>query len=122
VQVRDAAGNESDSVYHTLLRRAPEQPQPEVDTVAPKVTSLTVPEFADGPTITVQLEASDEDEQPKEVRFADENGTWGPWQPYQPELEVTLSDGAGVKGVYAQVRDEAGNESESLYRTLLRRA
>jgi hypothetical protein len=122
VQVRDAAGNESETVYHTLLRTAPAQPQPEVDSTPPKVNSLTVPEFADGATITVTVDASDEDEEPKEVRFADENGTWGPWQPYKPELEVTLSDGAGVKGVYAQVRDEAGNESEAVYKTLLRRA
>jgi hypothetical protein len=139
-QVRDAAGNESEALYHTLLRRAAEQPaaeepaaeqpaaeqpaaeQPAADAIAPKLSSLTVPEFADGATITVSLEATDEDEAPKEMRFADENGNWGPWQPYKPAVEVTLSDGAGVKGVYAQVRDEAGNESDALYKTLLRRA
>jgi hypothetical protein len=120
VQVRDAAGNESETVYHTLLRRAPEQPQPEADTTAPKLDGFTVPEFADSATINVSIDPGEEE--PKEVRFADENGTWGPWQAYKPELAVTLTDGAGVKGVYVQARDAAGNETDPLYKTLLRRA
>lgn len=69
----------------------------------------------------VAIDATD-DREPTEVRTALEDGEWGAWRPWRPELEVTLSDGPGVKGVAVQVRDAAGNESESIYRTLLRRA
>jgi DNA-binding beta-propeller fold protein YncE len=125
----DALGNAISTETGMVMRRTeqetrevpPMRETPTPDTTAPVVGSITVPEFADGAIVRIKIEASD-DRTPTEVRIADENGTWGDWIPFEPELDVTLSDEPGVKGIYVQVRDGAGNESESIYRTLLRRA
>ena len=125
----DRYGNAISTETGMVMRRTepetrevpPMHEAPTPDKVAPKLAGITVPEFSDGATVTVQLEASD-DRAVHEVRTALEDGNWGPWVPYRPNLSVTLSDGAGVKGIAVQVRDAAGNESESIYRTLLRRA
>jgi hypothetical protein len=125
----DAEGNAISTETGMMMRRTeaetrevpPMREAPKPDTVAPKLNGFTLPEFADGPTVKITIDATD-DRRPTEVRLADENGMFGPWVPFTPELEVTLSDGPGVKGIYVQVRDAAGNESESVYHTLLRRA
>lgn len=125
----DALGNAVSTETGMIMRRTepetrdvpPMRTAPRPDTIAPTLRGITVPEFADAATIIVAIDATD-DREPAEVRTALEDGEWGPWRPWRPQLEVTLSNGAGVKGVAVQVRDAAGNESESIYRTLLRRA
>jgi sugar lactone lactonase YvrE len=125
----DMYGNAISTETGIVMRRTedetrevpPMRDAPKPDKEAPKLNGFTLPEFADGPKVTISIDATD-DRRPAEVRLADENGTFGPWIPFTKELEVTLSDGPGVKGIYVQVRDAAGNESESVYHTLLRRA
>ncbi len=125
----DMLGNAISTETGIVMRRTEEETRevpplrdaPKPDTVAPTLNGFTLPEFADGPTVKITIDATD-DRRPAEVRTADENGMFGPWIPFTPELEVTLSDNPGVKGIYVQVRDAAGNESETVYHTLLRRA
>ena len=125
----DALGNAISTETGMVMRRTeaetrdvpPMRETPKPDHVAPTLKGFTLPEFADSATVTISIDAED-DRKPTEVRTALEDGTWGPWKPYSKDLEVTLSDGVGVKGIAVQVRDAAGNESDSVYHTLLRRA
>ncbi|MCW2925669.1 MAG: protein of unknown function, contains repeat [Thermoleophilia bacterium] len=125
----DAQGNAISTETGTVMKRkdAETRPVPPLgtapvaDTVAPTLTGFTLPEFADGPTVSIDIAAADDRGAPAEVRTALEDGTWGPWRPYTPKLDVTLSDGPGVKGIELQVRDAAGHESATVYHTLLRR-
>ena len=45
------------------------------------------------------------------MRFSNDNVTWSPWQGYATPSPWTLTAGDGVKTVYAQYRDGAGNVS-----------
>jgi sugar lactone lactonase YvrE len=125
----DRLGNAISTETGMVMRRTeaetrevpPMRDAPRPDVVAPVLNGFTLPEFADSDTVRISIDAKDE-RRLDMVRTADENGTWTDWMPWSPELDVKLSDGAGVKGIYVQVRDTAGNESESVYHTLLRRA
>ncbi len=125
----DLLGNAISTQTGMVMRRTedetrevpPMRDAPTPDLVAPTLDDVVVPETVDGPTVRITIDATD-DREPFEVRIADENGMWGEWFTFSPELDVTLTDGAGVKGIYVQVRDEAGNESDAAYRTLLRTA
>ena len=45
-----------------------------------------------------------------EMRFStDEKATWGSWMPFSTTASLTLSPQQGLKTVYAEYRDEAGN-------------
>jgi sugar lactone lactonase YvrE len=121
-QVRDAAGNESTVRFATtrLVEGAADQPPPApgpVDTVAPTLTAITLPATTTVRTITVTITAAD-DVRVTQMRLANEDGNWGPWVAFDANATHTLSAGYSIKGVYVQVRDAAGNESGTLYRTL----
>ncbi len=118
-QVRDAAGNES-AVAYTVTRLVDEvlPPPPAPDTVAPTLTSITLPTTTANRTITVGITATD-DQRVAQVRLANEDGNWGAWTDFSPTIQHQLSPGYSIKGVYVQVRDAAGNESRVIYRTLL---
>lgn len=124
----DALGNALSTETGRVMRRTepetrevpPLRAAPTPDTTAPVLRGITVPEFADGAIVRIAIDAED-DRRVAKVRTADENGTWSDWRDFVPELDVTLSDGPGVKGIYVQVMDVGGNESEATYRTLLRR-
>ena len=47
------------------------------------------------------------------MRFKNENGAWSAWEGYATSRAWTLSGGDGVKTVYVQYRDAAGNVSPS---------
>jgi len=40
-----------------------------------------------------------------QMRFRNEDGAWSMWEPYSPDMFWTLSPGAGVKTVSAQIRN-----------------
>jgi uncharacterized protein YkwD len=44
-----------------------------------------------------------------EMRFRNESGSWGEWQPYQANSTWQLSAGNGDKIVYAEIRDGGGS-------------
>lgn len=84
------------------------------DTTAPVLGSVVLPASTVTRAITIKLSATD-NVAVSEVRFANENGVWTAWQPFAAQKQWTLSAGAGFKGVFAQVRDAARNESKSIY-------
>ncbi|MCB0879427.1 MAG: hypothetical protein KDC46_10685 [Thermoleophilia bacterium] len=111
-QVRDAAGNESLVVdARTSYVQTKQGP---VDAADPVLAAITVPDTTPTRDITVGIDASDDIAVAK-VRFANEDGNWGPWVDYAAEVPHQLSAGTGLKVVYAQVRDAAGHESNVIY-------
>ncbi|MBC7644748.1 MAG: NHL repeat-containing protein [Thermoleophilia bacterium] len=114
VQVKDAAGNLSNMIYKTLSYAAVPPPAP--DNIAPVLTAITVPATTTTQTIAVDITATD-NKVVTQVRFANEDGNWGAWIAYAATVNTTLTAGYGPKGVTAQVRDAAGNESGTIYRT-----
>lgn len=117
-QVRDAAGNESLTVTATtMFTKTVAGP---VDRDDPTLTAVTIPETVPTRDIIVRLAAAD-DVGVTEVRFANEDGEWQPWKPFgNGDVPHTLTAGATVKAVFAQVRDAAGRESKTLHtRTLV---
>ncbi len=116
-QVRDGAGRES-GVLSARTRVAPDAPPPPPpggapDTVAPVLTSLTIPTETTTQAIDAVLVATDA-VGIAQVRFANEDGNWTGWQAWAATKQWTLTAGFGAKLVYAQVRDAAGNESIAL--------
>ena len=115
VQVEDAAGNLSNTLYKTLSYAA--VPPPALDASAPVLTAITVPATTTTQSIAVAITATD-NLAVTQVRFANEDGNWGAWVAYAATVNTTLTAGYGVKGVTAQVRDAAGNESATISKTL----
>lgn len=120
VQVSDAAGNTSDSLFRQLRYDEPTGDgggNAGPDTETPTLNSVTVPATTTTREITVKIDAAD-NVAVTHARFATEDGNFGAWEPYSAQMPFTLSAGAGIKGVYVQVRDAAWNISASQYRTL----
>ncbi|TBL71074.1 S-layer homology domain-containing protein [Paenibacillus thalictri] len=44
-----------------------------------------------------------------EMRFSNDNANWSEWEPYSTSKQWELSDGDGVKTVYMELKDKAGN-------------
>jgi murein DD-endopeptidase MepM/ murein hydrolase activator NlpD len=61
--------------------------------------------------VTLHLAAKDEGSGVVAMRFSGDGTSWGEWEPYAPRRGWMLADQPGEQGVYAQVRDGAGNES-----------
>ena len=116
-QVRDAAGNES-LVLSARTSYVATQQGP-LDAADPALTAVVLPETSPTAAVTVKLTATD-DVGVTQVRFANEDGTWGAWKAFAAEVPHTLTAGNTYKVVYAQVRDAAGRESNVLFgRTLV---
>lgn len=116
VQVGDAAGRES--VIRQLRVRfqadAIVVPEP-TDSTSPTLTDAIIPSLSTTQQVPVEMVASD-NIGVAQVRFAGEDGNWGPWQAYVASMKHTLSAGYTFKIVSIQVRDAAGNESNVLVR------
>ena len=77
---------------------------------------MTVPATTITSAVNVVIDAVD-DRAVTTVRMATENGDdWTAWQPFTPTMRFTLRPGLGLRGVYVQTRDAAGNESNIVYR------
>ncbi|MCW2974027.1 MAG: hypothetical protein JWN72_2300 [Thermoleophilia bacterium] len=88
------------------------------DTKAPVLEELTLPKTIATRTVTVSTKASDNVAVTR-MRLASDNGVWQPWQDYAAATPWTVAPTAMVKGVFVQVRDAAGNESNVKYLTTL---
>jgi N-acetylneuraminic acid mutarotase len=53
-----------------------------------------------------------------QMRFGDDGTTWGAWQAYAATADYSLPDGDGLKSVYGQFKDAAGNVSEPVSDTI----
>jgi hypothetical protein len=111
-QVRDAAGNESAVLNaRTSYVRTAAGP---VDGADPALVSVTLPETTQVQDVLLRLQATD-DVAVTQVRVANEDGEWGAWKAYAPEVPHRLTAGTTFKVVYVQVRDAVGRESNVLF-------
>ncbi len=102
VHAIDAAGNIGAAVTLSVL----------VDDRAPQVLSVVLGDGSGGsPTATVDvgLTVLETGSGLDAVRFSEEGGAFGEWQPYQPRLRYTFATGSGTVHLRVQVRDAAGN-------------
>jgi hypothetical protein len=93
------------------------------DTTAPSGT-ISINDNASiigGTLVTLFLSASDTGGSGlKEMRFSNDGVNWGGWEQYAtPRLFWNLAPGDGVKTVYAQFRDGAGNISAAATDTII---
>lgn len=93
-------------------------PVPAVDAADPALTGVTVPATTLSQVIAVTIAATD-DVGVHQVRFANDYGVWEAWQPFSATMQFSLRVGIGTRGVYTQVRDAVGRESNVVYRTTL---
>ncbi len=52
------------------------------------------------------------------MRFSNDGTNWSEWEPYATSKTWTLSRGRGIKTVYVEFRDEAGNVSDAAKDTI----
>ena len=117
VQVRDAQLRESEVVrtpisYVPVV--APVPPPPGAVNLKPTLVSVRLPNPTTSQRIAVTIVATD-DRAVTQVRLANEDGTWGAWQPYTPTMTHLLTPRAQLTGVYVQVRDTSRAESNTIY-------
>ncbi len=84
------------------------------DALDPALTAVELPATSPTSTVTVRVTATD-DVGVTQVRLANEDGTWGAWKAFTPEVQHELTAGNTFKVVYVQVRDAAGRESNVLF-------
>ncbi len=103
VQFYDAVGNISGSFTDTI----------QLDTVAP-TGSIVINDGAATTSlaaVTLRLTASDTGSGSVQMRFSNDGTTWGTWQPFSTQKAWNLLSGTGLRIVYVQYRDAAGNLS-----------
>ncbi|MCX6345239.1 MAG: right-handed parallel beta-helix repeat-containing protein [Armatimonadetes bacterium] len=91
-----------------------------VDEVAPAGT-IQINEGNDYTDITdveLQLTALDAESGVVEMRFSNDEQTWSEWEPYSSSASWALTDEDGLKTVYVEYRDFAGNVSPSASDTI----
>jgi parallel beta-helix repeat protein len=92
----------------------------------PPTGSLTINDGADStysPTVTLRITANDPLSGVAEMRFSNDGRTWSDWEGFQSTRSWDLtrfggSSSYGLKTVYAQVRDRAGNVSQTFSATI----
>jgi formylglycine-generating enzyme required for sulfatase activity len=108
VQFRDSAGNESSVVSESIV----------VDTQAPS-GSISInggASHTSDSSVTLNLSASGA----AEMRISNSSDLSGSsWETYSSTRSWTLSSGDGAKTVYAQFRDAAANESDTVSDTIV---
>ncbi|WCK57684.1 hypothetical protein PP175_26985 (plasmid) [Aneurinibacillus sp. Ricciae_BoGa-3] len=63
------------------------------------------------PLVGLLLHAEDTYSGVAQMQFRNEHGSWSSWEPYQTNKDWTLSNGDGLKHVWVQYADQAGNAS-----------
>jgi hypothetical protein len=111
VQYRDGAGNVSSNFTDTIL----------LDTTAPS-GSIVInggAVYATSTSASLSLSATDAGSGVFQMRFSNDNATWSGWEAYAISKAWTLASGDGVKTVYIQYSDNAGNVSTSFTDTII---
>jgi len=103
-QFRDTSGKVSDSCSDTIT----------LETVAPSgsITINSGAVFTNANGVSLAPVASDNLSGVAKMRFSNDALTWSAWQPYMASTAWTLSFGDGLKRVYVQFQDNAGNISD----------
>lgn len=102
VRFYDKAGNVSAAASDTITLDYSAPTGTVVINGAAQNTNLT------GVTLTVSANGA------SQMRFSNGNSIWSAWETYATSKSWLLSDGDGVKWVYAQFQDEAGNISDTV--------
>ena len=89
-----------------------------MDAAKPVLRSVTLPNPTATQLVTVTIDATD-DVGVTGVRLANENGVWQVWQPYTPTVQNLATPLALIKGVFVEVRDATGKESNVAFKTTL---
>jgi len=100
---RDTVGNVSATVSDTIT----------LDTAAPE-GSIVInggAAYAASPSITLTLSASDATSGLAQVQFSNDGSAWSGWETYTTTKAWALTSGDGLKTVYVQYSDNAGNIS-----------
>jgi WD40 repeat protein len=92
----------------------------------PPTGSLTINDGADStysPTVTLRITANDPLSGVAQMRFSNDGRTWSDWEGFQSTRSWDLtrfggSSSYGPKTVYAQLRDRAGNVSQTFSATI----
>jgi hypothetical protein len=110
VQLKDAAGNESVAISATIT----------LDTTLPSGTVVISGGAALTKATTVTLTVYDGGSDATHMRFSDDSSIWSEWESFSASATktYTLSGGDGLKTVYVQVKDAAGNESNLFSSTI----
>lgn len=105
VQFKDGVGNNSPSRTDTIV----------LDTTPPNcsVNINSGAQYATSTSVTLTLSASDSLSGVSQMRCSNDGSTWSAWAPYQTSQSWTLTSGDGLRTVYAQFKDGAGNASSS---------
>ncbi len=111
-QFRNALGVVSDIYYDSI---ALESQFPTGTIVINGGASFTYSGF-----VSLALSASDASGSGMDqMRFSNDGSTWSDWEPYATSQSRTLTSGNGVKTVYVQYKDNAGNTSISYSDSIL---
>ena len=102
VKYKDVSGNWSAPVSDTIT----------LDTSLPTGTIEINGDatYASSSPVTLTLSSADA----AQMQFNNENGIWSGWEAYNSSKSWPLGDGDGVKIVYAQFKDAAGNISDTV--------
>jgi len=103
LQCRDKAGNQSECADTIILDRAAPSCAVSIEGGAP---------YAGSTSVTLSLSCSDATSGLSRMRFKNSTGSWGEWEPYAATKAWILPSGDGVKTVYLEVEDGAGNTSQ----------
>jgi len=101
VRYRDLVGHVSMIYTDTIV----------LDTISPN-GAITINDdavFTNNPAVTLTLAASDALSGISQVRLSNDGSTWSDWEPYAAAKAWILTDGDGLKTVYVQYGDNAGN-------------
>ncbi|NLB56494.1 MAG: hypothetical protein GX811_12185, partial [Lentisphaerae bacterium] len=69
-------------------------------------------------SVTLTLDASDALSGLASMRFSNDETTWSAWEPYATSASWTLASVDGLKTVYVQFMDKAGNVSDAVSDTI----
>jgi len=73
--------------------------------------------YSTGLSVTLTLDAADPGSGVSQMRFSNDGSTWSSWQTYATTANWSLAAGDGLKTIYAQFMDGAGNVSGSFTAT-----
>ena len=114
VKSQDAAGNLTTSSDYTFTTIAPP------DTTAPTgtISINSGASYTTSTSVTLTLSCSDSGSGCSQMRLSNNGTTWNAWENYATSKTWTLASTDGVKTVYVQYRDTAGNTSTSYTDTI----
>ncbi len=111
IRVTDAAGNTFDKEFTIQITK----------NHAPTGTIMINggAGYTNTTNVTLTMTASDLEGEAIEMRLSNDGTTWSGWEPRLSSRNWTLSPGEGSKTVYMQLRDTAGNISNTLSNTIV---